>query len=484
MRGSFLFFERVAQHDARMTSLEQERVEQQRWTACQKRPVPFLDALVEGEFQPADRIRDKQALALGRMLHFASECVPYYRDLFQKVWVDAEDANPFRVLESMPILSKLDLQDRLTALRAERLPKGERETIEAGTSGTTGIPARVRHSMQSARMFSLLKQREYRWFRFDPAGTLALIRFPGSLPKRDDGTELPLGETMRLGGWPRVEADFVTGPALAFNIMNPPEERIAWLRANRPDHLLSVSEDLEHLAFAAGEERVAPTLKSVEAISDQMTPTMREHIERSFGCPIHQNYGLNEIGLVATRCDAGRYHVHSEHCIVEIIGPDGKSVAPGETGRLIITGLNNWVMPLLRYDADDLAIAVDGPCPCGRTLPSFGDVVGRYSRVAFLPDGTIIILEALRTAIRKQPRGMIRGLRQYQTHHRLDGSWEVRLVLREEMPERLADYLGETWSRILGAPCPPFTVKSVDAIERPPGGKFQDFTSEFFPPRR
>ena len=49
MRGSFLFFERVAQHDARMTSLEQERVEQQRWTACQKRPVPFLDALVEGE---------------------------------------------------------------------------------------------------------------------------------------------------------------------------------------------------------------------------------------------------------------------------------------------------------------------------------------------------------------------------------------------------------------------------------------------------
>ena len=204
---------------------------------------------------------------------------------------------------------------------------------------------------------------------------------------------------MTLAGWLRVEADFVTGPALAFNIMNTPEDRIAWLRTYQPDHLLSVSEDLEHLAFTAGDEIVARTLKGVEAISDQMTPTMREHIEHSFGCPIHQNYGLNEIGLVATRCDAGRYHVHSEHCIVEIIGPDGKSVAPGETGRLIITGLNNWVMPLLRYDADDLAIAVDGPWPCGRTLPSFGDVVGRYSRVAFLPEGTIIILEALRAAI-------------------------------------------------------------------------------------
>jgi phenylacetate-CoA ligase len=467
-----------------MTSLEQERVEQRRWTERLKRPFPYFDTLVEGEFLPLEHIRQKQAAALARMLQFASEHVPYYRDLFQQISIDAENATPFRVLEALPILSKLHLQDKHAALRAERLPQGERETIEVGTSGTTGIPARVRHSLQSARMFTLLKQREYRWFRFDPKGTFALIRFPGSLPKRDDGTELPLHETMTLSGWPRVEADFVTGPAIGFNIMNTPEDQIAWLRAHRADHLLSVSEDLEHLAFTAGEDRVAPTLKSVEAISDQMTPTMREHIESSFGCPIHQNYGLNEIGLVATRCDAGRYHVHSEHCIVEIIGPDGRSVAPGETGRLIITGLNNWVMPLMRYDADDLAIAVGGPCPCGRTLPSFGDVVGRYSRVAFLPEGTVIILEALRSAIRKQPSGMIRGLRQYQTHHRLDGSWEVRLVLREEMPERLAEYLGETWSRILGAPHPPFTVKRVDAIERPPGGKFQDFTSEFFPPRR
>ena len=175
-------------------------------------------------------------------------------------------------------------------------------------------------------MFSLLKQREYRWFRFDPAGTLALIRFPGSLPRGDNGEELPLGETMTLAGWPRVEADFVTGPAIGFNIMNPPEDRIEWLRAHRPDHLLSVSEDLEHLAFAAGEAMWRRRSRAWRRISDQMTPTMREHIERSFGCPIHQNYGLNEIGLVATRCDAGRYHVHSEHCIVEIIGPMAKAL--------------------------------------------------------------------------------------------------------------------------------------------------------------
>lgn len=467
-----------------MTSLEQERIEQRRWTERQRQPVPFLDALVEGEFRPVEELRDKQAVALARMLQFASESVPYYRDLFQRIWIDGDATDPFRVLAAMPILTKLELFDNQKALRAEQLPKGERAFVEMRSSGTTGIRARVTHSLQSARMFTLLKQREYRWFRFDPAGTLALIRFPGSIPLRDDGEELPLRETMTLAGWPRVEADFVTGPCVAFSIMNSPEDQITWLRNHKPDHLLSSSENLEHLAFTAGEERVAPTLKTVEAISDQMTPSMREHIERTFGVPIYQNYGLNEIGVVAGRCDAGRYHVHSEHCVVEIIGPDGKSVAPGETGRLLITGLTNWAMPLIRYDADDLAVAVDGPCPCGRTLPSFGDVVGRYSRVAYLPEGTVIIVEALRAAIRKVPSDLVRNLQQFQLHQRLDRSLEVRLVLRSQIPSDLKEHLSKAWTEVLGAPHPPFTLKCVDEIERPPGDKFQLFTSDFMPVRR
>jgi phenylacetate-CoA ligase len=467
-----------------MTSLEQERTEQRRWTERLKRPMPIYDSLVESEFEPLEHMRKKQTVALSRMLHFASECVPYYRELFQRIWIDSADAEPFRVLEALPVLTKHELHDNQSALRAERLPNGERAVIEMQSSGTTGIPGKVRHSLQSALMFGLLKQREYRWFRFDPAGTLAMIRFPGSLPRHDDGRELAEGESMTVPAWPRLAYDFTTGPAIAFNVMNSPEDQIVWLRDHKPDYLLSVCENLEHLAFAAGDRTPAPSLKGVEGISDQMTPAMREHVERSFGVPVHQNYGLNEIGLVATRCDAGRYHVHSEHCIVEIIGADGRSAAPGETGRVVVTALVNWVMPLLRYDADDLATAVDGPCPCGRTLPSFGDVVGRYSRVAFLPPRTVVIVEALRAAIIGMSATLLCGLRQFQMHQCRDNSFEVRLVLRSQVPQGLAEYLSAAWSKALGAPHPPFLLKCVDAIERPPGGKFQVFTSDFMPVRR
>src|SRR5262245_47593027 len=109
---------------------------------------------------------------------------------------------------------------------------------------------------------------------------------------------------------------------------------------------------------------------------------MRRHIEATIGAPVEQGYGLNEIGVVATRCSAGRYHVHIDHCHVEILDDDGEPCPPGESGRLIVTGVRNLAMPLIRYDTGDIATSVPGPCSCGLTLPAFGDLVGRYSRIA------------------------------------------------------------------------------------------------------
>ena len=59
-------------------------------------------------------------------------------------------------------------------------------------------------------------------------------------------------------------------------------------------------------------------------------------------------------------------------------------------------------MPLIRYDTGDLAQAVEGPCPCGRTLPSFGEIAGRYRRFAGLPDHTRDRVRVLQRAFARQ----------------------------------------------------------------------------------
>jgi phenylacetate-CoA ligase len=210
-------------------------------------------------------------------------------------------------------------------------------------------------------MFSILAQRGHRWFRFDPMGALAFIRLADQLPtKRGQGAN-PHAATLRLNRWRYAGMYFETGPWLGFNVTNPVEEQIDWLARERPRNLATYSESLEHLCMATGGVTPADSIEATLAISEQLTPSMRQHVERTFAAPVSQFYGLNEIGLVAVRCTAGRYHVHTEHCFVEVVDDNGQPAAPGSRGRIAVTALNNLAMPLLRYDTDDMAEAVDGP---------------------------------------------------------------------------------------------------------------------------
>ena len=197
-----------------------------------------------------------------------------------------------------------------------------------------------------------------------------------------------------------------------------------------------------------------------------------------FGAPVQQGYGLNEIGLVAARCEAGRYHVHREHCIVEIVDEVGMPCRAGESGRLLLTGLRNFAMPLVRYDSNDLVTAVDGPCPCGRTLPAFGEIHGRYSRIKPLPPGTLDRVATLRTALQTMPEDLVRNLRRYQIHQLRDGSFELRLVAAGTLPPAFSERVLNAWSS--GTAGPPLEFREVEDIPLDTAvDKFDDFVSGY-----
>jgi phenylacetate-coenzyme A ligase PaaK-like adenylate-forming protein len=61
---------------------------------------------------------------------------------------------------------------------------------------------------------------------------------------------------------------------------------------------------------------------------------------------------------------------------VEVLDEEGRPCAPGETGRVVATSLNNFAMPLIRYETGDTA-EVGAPCPCGRGLPVLTRIMGR-----------------------------------------------------------------------------------------------------------
>jgi phenylacetate-CoA ligase len=77
-----------------------------------------------------------------------------------------------------------------------------------------------------------------------------------------------------------------------------------------------------------------------------------------------------------------------ESYIVEILA-DGKPAKPGEMGEIVITDLNNYSVPLIRYRIGDLAVAVDNnlKCACGRGLSRIGEIQGRTQALVYCTNG-------------------------------------------------------------------------------------------------
>ena len=82
-------------------------------------------------------------------------------------------------------------------------------------------------------------------------------------------------------------------------------------------------------------------------------------------------------GFIAWQCPMGKYHINAEHMMVDIVDEADRKVHPGEMGRVVVTTLENHLMPLVRYEVGDYAIASTKACVCGRTLPTIDRVIGR-----------------------------------------------------------------------------------------------------------
>lgn len=120
--------------------------------------------------------------------------------------------------------------------------------------------------------------------------------------------------------------------------------------------------------------------KGIMSSGQTLPPQSRNRIEKAFGCKVFDKYGSREFaGGIAYQCaEQVGYHIVAECNIVEII-KDGRPAQPGEIGEIVITELNNYALPLIRYKVGDLAVAMDPnyKCKCGRGLPLMGDIQGR-----------------------------------------------------------------------------------------------------------
>jgi phenylacetate-CoA ligase len=137
-------------------------------------------------------------------------------------------------------------------------------------------------------------------------------------------------------------------------------------------------------ASAAELARIRP--RAIHLHSELLTDGIRDAIRQAFACDCFDDYSTFEFHHVAYECRRHRYHLAADNVIAEFVR-DGRAVAPGEAGEILLTGLTNRAMPLLRYAIGDVGVAGDEECPCGRGFPTMRLLEGRVDDFLVLPSG-------------------------------------------------------------------------------------------------
>ncbi|AMD92409.1 phenylacetate--CoA ligase family protein [Desulfomicrobium orale] len=143
---------------------------------------------------------------------------------------------------------------------------------------------------------------------------------------------------------------------------------------------------LMHLA-QRGEERGLNLRKDLYlevafVTGEKFSEKMRSNLEKKFDLLMRQGYGTADVGCIGYEC----FHKNGLHIAnrsyVEICHPDtGIPLKDGEVGEIVVTVFNK-TYPLIRLATGDLSYIDRAPCPCGRTSPRLGNIVGRVDTTA------------------------------------------------------------------------------------------------------
>lgn len=426
---------------------------------------PMADSLVfallqqfeQSQWWPAPVLLEHQLRQLGALVAHAAATTPYYADRLRSFpGLGAEPT--LEAFRGLPILTRAQLQANAKALVSRALPKDHGDIDEVRTSGSTGRPVAVKVSTITALFARALNMRFHIWHGREFSRKAAMIvglRSPSLIRQAEQGVGFP---------W---AFGFHSAAAVQFDIMRPVPEQLDWLVREDPDYLLTYPSNLRALLDVSREIGVRPRrLQEAILMGEVVDPGVPKMCRDEWGVRSSANYSAREIGYIAIQCrEASRYHIQSENVFVEILDEEGEPCRPGEVGRVVVTDLHNFAMPLIRYEVSDYA-ELGGACPCGRGLPVLERVVGRAMGMMVLPSGDRV------AAFINVSDGLneIAPIRQMQFIQKTVTEIDVKLVLAERPVPDAEDRLRVYFAKMLRYPFK-FNFIYVDHIPRSPGGK-------------
>lgn len=304
---------------------------------------------------------DLQRRRVRSIVRHAWERVPFYRETWCRHGVQVDEIRGPEDLPRLPVITKHELR----AANERAMASGVRRSrcLPVWTSGTEGEPFTIQITRAEAQNRRLVNFRVLLAMALKPGDRLVVV---GPTTHRSP-------TLIERAGVYRTRV--VPGDL-------PLEQQIDRVARFRPTVLWSYPGPLHSILHQLGYQLSSLiTPRMIITSGGTLLPTVARFLSEDLGCELFNSYGCMEVGRLAAECPEHRgLHVQDDQVILERGGGEGN----------IVTGLNQYAMPLIRYRLGDVCSFSSGDCPCGSPFPRLERVVGRADDMLRLPSGRLI----------------------------------------------------------------------------------------------
>lgn len=253
------------------------------------------------------------------------------------------------------------------------------------TGGTTGPPLRLYRDTETRSWALAAYYRFYEWMGIEPG--MPEVELWGSTDIR---YQMPDTRSQKLPHAPRpmphirlmnVISKFRSYNAFSFNEVYLAEV-VKKLQKFQPKLIRGYLSAILLLADYIKRNNIKGINPiAISSTSETLFPEYRKMIEEVFQAPLFNQYGCGECNSIAFECkEHNGMHISMEHCVLE----------SDENNSFIVTNLDNYSQPFIRYRNGDVGEIDDSPCGCGRFAPRITKLHGRANENIILKDGSSV----------------------------------------------------------------------------------------------
>jgi phenylacetate-CoA ligase len=353
---------------------------------------PVLETL------PQEKLRALQLMKFKKMFQWAYDHSKFHRSLYDKAGIKPNDVRSFEDLRQVPTVEKSMMRD---IQRKDPFPYGDALCVPIEevsnfrqTSGTTGQPVYQPDTWQ-----------DWEWW----AESWSFILWAQGY-RPTDRVFIPFGYNIFVAFWAghyaaeKIGAEVVPGGVLdtQARILKIQELKCTAMMAT-PTYVLGMADTAR---TKMGIDPASLTINKITCAGEPgaSIPTTKKRMEEAWGAKVYDHAGATEIGAWCYECDEqpGGLHVNEAFFLVEIQDPDtGEYIEePGRRGKMIITALDRFAQPCVRFDSKDVIEWSADPCPCGRTFRVIkGGVIGRADDITKVK-GVLLSPSAIEEVVR------------------------------------------------------------------------------------